>query len=106
MSRIVLPPKYAGEKQSIAFDFASEIAANAPAETISSQVTTCSVYSGTDSSPSSVISGTGSISGAIVRQDITGGVAGVVYDLTCTATMSGSHTLIMNAFLVVMPALT
>lgn len=105
MSRIVLPPKYAGEKLSIAFDFGSEVAANAPAETISSQVTTCTVYSGVDASPSSVISGTGTIAGLIVRQDITGGVAGVVYDLTCTAQTSGSHTLIMNAFLTVMPAL-
>lgn len=102
--RVVLQPKYAGDKLSILFDFTGQIAAFAPAETIASQVTTCTVYSGTDPSPSAVISGTGSIAGPLVRQDVTAGVEGVIYSLRAEATTSGSHILVLTALLAVYPA--
>lgn len=96
-------PKLQGESPKLEFDFSSRLNTGA---TISTQVVTASVYSGTDASPSSVISGSATASGAIVTQKVTGGVVGVVYQLLCTITTSDSQTLQMAGFLPVVPDLT
>lgn len=98
MSRVVFPPKLVGETKSFTFDFTSMLGS---VETISTQVVTATVYSGTDPTPSALISGVASASGAIVTQNITGGVAGNIYELKCTITTSASQTLLLVAFLVV-----
>lgn len=98
MSRITLPPKLAGETAKVAFDFASLLAS---AETISTQVVTSTVYSGTDASPSALISGAASATGSIVTQSVTGGVVGVLYELLCTITTSATQTRQISAFLAV-----
>lgn len=98
--RLVFPPKRLGESLTLTFDFTSRLAAS---ETISTKVVTCTTWSGTDASPSSMISGAASSSGAIVSQLIIGGVAGVTYYLTCTITTSAGQTLILSGFLVVLP---
>lgn len=100
MSKIILRPKHAAETRSEVFDFTSRLALG---ETISSASTGCAVYSGTDASPSSVVSGPASISGAQVTQLITGGTLGVTYLLTCTALTSAGQTLGLEGFLVVTP---
>ena len=94
-----LDPKLVGETVTAQFDFASRLGT----ETISTQVVTAAVYSGTDASPSSIISGSASSSGSIVSQKITAGTEGVVYKLLCTITTSGGQTLLMSAFLAVVP---
>lgn len=99
--RTVFDGKILGTNFRALFNFASNLAAG---ETISSASTTATVYSGTDASPSSIISGAASISGATVTQVITGGVAGVIYLLTCTATSSASQAMVREAFLVVKDA--
>jgi hypothetical protein len=101
MSRITLEGKHSGETRSQIFDFISRLAL---AETISTATTTAAVYSGTDASPSSVISGSASISGTQVTQKLTAGTAGVVYLLTCTITTSAGQVLTLNAFLPITPA--
>lgn len=93
-------PKLVGATQTIQFDFASLLAVG---ETISTQAVTSTVYSGTDASPSSMISGSASASGTIVSQKITAGTEGVMYYLKCTITTSTSQTLVITGFLAVVP---
>ncbi len=98
--RITLDAKQVSETVNEVFDFTSQIAVG---ETLSTAVVTATTYSGTDASPSAIVSGSASISGAQVTQAITAGTLGVVYLLTCTVTTSLSQTLTLNAFLPVIP---
>lgn len=103
MSRIIFEGKTDGETVTLTFSFLSRLAAS---ETISTQTVTATVYSGTDASPSSIISGSASASGSNVTQKITGGVVGVIYQLLCTITTSTSQTLELTGFLAVVPDVT
>lgn len=102
-SRVILEPKLTGETQSYQFDFTSRMAIS---ETISTQSVSAAVYSGTDASPSAIISGSATASGKVVSQKITAGVVGVTYYLTCTITTSASQTLQLAAFMTIIPAVT
>ena len=99
MTNASFPIKAVGASRIFTFNFQDQLAVG---ETISSASVAATVYSGTDASPSSLISGADSISGAEVSQVITGGVAGVTYVLTCTAVTSTSHTIVSSGPLVVM----
>lgn len=101
MKRISIPGKHASETIAQVFDFISLLAIG---ETLSTASVAATVYSGTDSSPSSVISGSASISGTKVTQLITGGTLGVTYTLVCTVTTSASQTLTLMGFLAVVPS--
>ena len=98
--RADLPPKLAGEVANYTFDFSSDLASG---ETISTKVVTAAVYSGTDASPSGIISGSATSSGAIVTQKITGGVLGVIYELLCQITTSAGQTLQQIGLLAIIP---
>lgn len=99
-SRTEFQPKLLGASVNLQFDFASMLESG---ETISTQSVACTVYSGTDASPSSMISGSATASGSIVTQLVIGGTLGVIYQLACTITTSESQTLVMTAFLAVVP---
>lgn len=101
-SRAIFDPKLAGETQTYTFDFTSDLAIG---ETISTQTVTATTYSGTDASPSSIISGSASASGAVVSQKITAGVLGTMYELLCQITTSAGQTLQQPAFLAIAPDL-
>jgi len=103
MNRIIIPAKRQGETLNQQFDFLSQLAVG---ETISTKVTTCTVFTGVDASPSSVINGAASNSGSIVTQSITGGIVGVVYILVCTITTSLSQTIKLAGYLYVEPDLS
>jgi hypothetical protein len=64
------------EDLKLTFDFTNGLAS---AETISTAVVTATVYSGTDASPSAIISGVATISGALVTQKVIDGLEGVTY---------------------------
>ena len=98
MSKIIFEGKLVGETVAEIFDFTSRLS---PTETISTAIVTASVYSGTDASPSSIISGSTTISGQKVTQRITAGVLGVTYKLLCTITTSSGQTLQLSGFLVI-----
>lgn len=100
MSRVVLEAKRVGETRSYSFDFTSALTTT---ETISTKSVAATVYSGTDASPSSIISGSASSTGAAVTQKVTGGTSGVIYQLVCTITTSAGQTLQLVAFLAVIP---
>lgn len=101
--RVIFDPKRSGETVTLQFDFASRLAVS---ETISTQSVAASVYSGTDASPSAIISGSATASGTIVSQKITAGTIGVTYSLACTITTSAGQTLLMVGFLTVIPNVT
>lgn len=98
--RADLPCKLTGETKTYPFDFSSEIGSGV---TLSSPVVTAAVYSGTDASPASIISGSASASGAIVSQKITAGVTGVIYELTCQVATSDGQTLQQVGLIAVVP---
>lgn len=57
-------------------------------ETLTTPVVTVTVASGTDASPSSILSGSPSLSGLVVSQKIAAGMAGVQYIVSCTVNSS------------------
>lgn len=100
--RVEFQGKLAGETVILPFDFTSRMSAS---ETISTKVVTATVYTGTDSSPSSIVNGSATSSGQIVSQSITAGTLGVVYELLCTITTSLSQTLQLSGYLAIVPDL-
>ena len=98
LNRQIIPPKLVGSTVTVAFNFTSDLAIG---ETISSATCTCKVYSGTDASPGVLISGGATASGAVVSQNIAGGVLGVLYELLCTITTSLGQTLLKSGYLAV-----
>lgn len=99
MSMILMEYKAPAEARRQVFDFISQLQ---PSETISSATVASTVWTGTDASPSSMISGAAAISGTKVTQLIVGGVAGNVYRLNCTAVTSLGQTLILTGYLPVL----
>lgn len=102
MSRVTFEGKLLGETVKLTFDFLSRLAAG---ETILSAGCTASVYSGTDATPSAIISGSATASGSVVTQAIVGGTLGVTYELLCSAVTSAGQTLQLSGYLVVVPEL-
>lgn len=100
MSLVILKGKPLGETRNEVFDFISRLAVS---ETLSTASVTATVYSGTDASPSAIISGSASISGTKVTQKLTGGVLGVAYLIVCTVTTSAGQTLLLQGFLTITP---
>lgn len=102
MSRVVQPAKLLGETKTYTWDFTSQLAAS---ETILTAICTASVYSGTDASPSGLLSGLATISGQKVTQNLTAGVLGVIYEVLCSIVTSLGQTLQLSSYIAVIPDL-
>lgn len=98
--RVTFPAKLSGETLTLTFNFISRCTA---AETISSASVVATVYSGTDASPSAILSGSAAISGQTVTQKVTAGTEGVTYYLLCSATTSTSQVLQLGGYLTIVP---
>lgn len=98
--RTALDVKTPSAQYTAVFDFAQDLAVG---ETVSSASTAATVYSGTDASPSSVISGASVAAGKQVKQLTVGGVLGVTYYIVCTATTSLGQVLTRSGYLVIVP---
>lgn len=85
-------PKRVAESEIFSVDYSVLLGTG---ETITSAVWTNSVKEGTDASPNAMISGPASITGAVVSQKLTAGVAGVYYWPICTATTSANQVIIL-----------
>lgn len=94
----IFPPKNIASTISQTFNFSSALAIS---ETIASAVVTATVFSGEDASPASIIDGIATVSGSTVLQNITAGVVGVVYVLSCAITTSTGQELLLNGYLAV-----
>ena len=65
-------------------------------ETITAAGATCTLWTGTDSNPSAMLSGTPIATPTIVTQNITGGIVGNIYILTCAVTASNQHNYLIS----------
>ena len=97
-SRVIVPSLALGETRTVTFDLTSELTIG---ETISSASVSALVWSGTDSTPSALISGSASPATPFVNQKVSGGVAGTVYSLVCSALTSLGNVVVQTAFLAV-----
>lgn len=102
MGRVVLDPARVGEIVQVPFDFTSGLQAG---EVLLAASTTAAVYSGTDSSPSSIISGAAAVSGSIALQTCRPTIVGVIYALECSAVTSAGQLLKLAAYFAVEPQL-
>ena len=71
-------------------------------ETVNGASVTCVVISGTDATPSAVLSGVATYTANTITQNVTGGVAGVTYMIIFLATATNSHNYVKQGRLVVM----
>lgn len=100
MSRVVLQPKYIGERKNFLIDFSSQMDEGT---VIDSATCTISVYCGVDPTPSIMLVGTATpVPVQRVQQKIEGGVAGVIYHLTVTATTDTMELLTIHAYLAIL----
>lgn len=99
--RIVEFPVAPGDIIQLPFDFISKLQAG---ETITSVTAVqVSVYSGADPSPSSILSGSATISRSIVYQGFTGGVVGNTYSLICTVATSLGRSVQLSSYVTMEP---
>lgn len=87
-------PKDPGEDIYYGHDFANLLAAG---ETISSASATMRVITGTDLTPSAMLSGTPVVSGTTVKHKVIDGVAGNTYMFAVTVVTSAGQTFIEAA---------
>ena len=85
-----------GETITCGLDFVNILASG---ETISTASLSITTYAGTDTSASSLLSGSVSISGTQVLHNITGGLDGVTYRLRYVATSSSSRVYVGAGYL-------
>ena len=76
----ILSSKDPFEQITVTFDFSALLS------TISVATMQCKVITGTDASPSAILSGSPQVSGNIVRHAVIGGLNGVTYSIRCSAT--------------------
>lgn len=79
------------------FDFSLSIGSATISTATVTATRNASESTGVDASPEDIIYGAASISGGLVSQRITGGVAEVMYDLFCTANLSDGTVLTLSA---------
>ena len=104
MSRIVFPPILSAAVVPLVWDYTSRLqTAGGVTDTLSSATVSVAVYSGTDPTPSAILSGSATVSGNLVTQKVTGGVVGTTYLLTCSAATTQSAASILTALLTIIP---
>lgn len=70
------------------------------------QVVLASVYTGVDPTPAAILAGSAALAGTTqIRQLVTGGVVGVVYELLCKITTTFAQTVEQAGYLAVIPDL-
>lgn len=72
-------------------------------ETINGASSTATVYSGTDPTPQNIVSGPASYTSTNVTQNITGGIAGVIYTVMVLVTATNSHNYAKVFYVSVVP---
>lgn len=89
MNQLIFTSKSVGETQPYVVNFSDRLQFG---ETINGAAVSISVFSGTDPSPSSMLSGTTSYDASgNVTQVLTGGVVGVIYNIVYVVTGTASH---------------
>ena len=101
-SRTILPAKDVTETIEAIFNFQDQMPFGT---TISGAAVTASVFTGVDPNPMAIINGVPAlVAGFNIKQEITAGVAGVIYLLVCSVAVSGGLVLTKEAYLSVIQA--
>lgn len=87
------------EELTMEFDMLSRMASG---ESVVTATVLCAVYSGEDSLASSMIDGDPSISNNIVSQRVKGGIAGVIYLVSCSVRTTSNNIYVNEAKLAVL----
>lgn len=85
---VIFDEKAVSEVIPLVVDFSDRLQAG---ESINGVAVSVSVFSGTDATPSAILSGAATYSGTQVTQKVTGGVAGVIYNIFFLVTGTNSH---------------
>lgn len=101
MSTQILYDKLQVEQLTVEFDMLSRLKVG---ETLATAAVSASVWSGTDATPSVIVSGLPTISGSLVQQKIIGGLPGVIYLISCAVRSSSNNILINEAKLAIRPS--
>lgn len=89
MNQIIFPAKSVSELQPYTVNFSDRLQFG---EAINGASVVVSVFTGTDASPSSMLSGVASYDASgNITQSLTGGISGVVYNIVYICTGTGSH---------------
>lgn len=98
MSDIISPILLVGETYPMQFNFGTFLAVG---ETISGATATAIVFSGTDNTPSTILSGSPTIASPIVTQNITNNTSseGVIYEIICVVTTSATHVFSLKGYI-------
>ncbi len=89
MNQLTFSAKAVGDTQPYVVNFSDRLQFG---ETINGAAVSISVFSGTDPSPSSLLSGIATYdTSGNVTQVLTGGIAGVIYNVVYIVTGTGSH---------------
>lgn len=88
MITLVSPSKTAASIVTQQFNFIADLINGA---SISGATIDVEVLVGIDASPTDILDGSPTISGGVISQKLTGGVPGVIYQVTCFATLSNGN---------------
>jgi hypothetical protein len=103
MSTTIEDSKLEGETITLKFEMLSRLDVG---ETVETAICEAEVFSGTDATPEALLTGTATVSGSVVSQQITGGTVGVVYLVTCAIRTSLNNILLNRAKIAVLPSAT
>ncbi len=96
-------PANTTESEIFSIDFTNELSTGETILSVSS--TTLTVFQGTDADPSSHLSGSSSVSGAIVSQRVANLTTGVTYTLAFTVLTTLSNTITLFSRIACLPVL-
>lgn len=89
MNQLIFTAKAVGELQPYIVNFSDRLQFG---ESINGASVNVTVFSGTDNNPNALLSGTASYdANGNVTQNLTGGIAGVIYNIAFIVTGTGSH---------------
>lgn len=99
MPKIIIPQKAVGDSLTVVFNFSSY---QATGDNIVSAIVTSVVYRGVDPSASGMVATAKVLANTTVTQQITNGVEGVCYTISCTAVMISGVTVTLYGSLSVL----
>lgn len=102
MSKVIFPSVQNGETKNLSFDYSSLLGVG---ESVSSAICVASVFSGVDSNPASLLSGSSTIAGNVITQAIIPRITGNIYQVSMEAVTSLSQTLFLEGFISVLGGL-
>jgi hypothetical protein len=90
---VSLDPKDVGETDTVSFDYSAMLTSG---DSIVSASCSCYLFSGSDPAPGAVLTGSSTIAGLVVLQQVTGGIDGNNYTVRCSITSAQGRILVQS----------